>query len=409
MRIVYLKIAFALEEDYGSERDHYICKKLIENGHQVSVITSNINYKTSMPKYANQGIKSRYIKRNGIDIYYVYAISNFKAKFIRRIIFYFAYCVSALLALRHIKKADLVYAVSVPLPVGLIGFFYSKLLKTTFYLELTDIWPDVLIEMGALKNKFIIWLLRKMEMFCYRKAEYIITLGKTAKARIVKRVADKSKINVITNGVDSSLFYMGDYNNSIEKIKRQYFLENKYICLYMGAFGKYNALETIIEAAGRLTYDEDIRFVLIGDGDEKAKLMMMVEELNLNNVVFMPPVPRRDSPIYLQVADIFLLPNLKGTFCEMNLQNKLFDYLASAKPIIFAGKGESADIITDSKSGKIIQAENDQDMARAIKEMKALPDSERSKMGKNARNYVLRNYERNKISQRLIHLIENAI
>ena len=407
MRIVYLKLAYSLEEDSGSERDYYICKKMIENGHHVSVVTSNINYKTSLPKYPDRGVRTIFRNHNGIDIYYVYTLSGFQSNLLKRLIYYFTYCLFALIAIRHIKKADAIYAVSVPLPVGIVGYIYSKFFKAEFYFELTDIWPDVLIEMGFLKNRHIIGLLRRMELFCYRKAKKIITLGQLARLRIVKRVDDSNKIIVITNGIDSRLFPEEINGELIDAIKEKYFLKGKMVCMYMGAFGRYNALETIVNAAARLVHNDEIRFVLIGAGDEKKKLGLIVEHQNLHNTIFIQPVPRSESPAYLQMADIFILPNLRGRYYEMNLQNKLFDYLASSKPIVFAGSGESADIILESKSGKVVEAEDDLAVASAIEEIKALAASERIQMGKNGRKVALDNFERAKLAQRLLQIIEH--
>jgi glycosyltransferase involved in cell wall biosynthesis len=311
-----------------------------------------------------------------------------------------------LIAIRHIKKADAIYAVSVPLPVGIVGFIYSRLLNADFYFELTDIWPDVLIEMGFLRNRLIIGILKWMESFCYRKAKKIVTLGHLAKLRIAERVDDKNKILVITNGIDGDLFPEESEIELIEDIKAMYSLKGKTVCMYMGAFGRYNALETVVNAAARLEHNDGIRFVFIGDGDEKARLKRMGEQKNLHNMVFIKPIPRSESPAYLQMADIFILPNLRGSYYAMNLQNKLFDYLASAKPIVFAGSGESADVILKSGSGKVVEAENDLAVASAIEEIMAMHTSDRIQMGKNGRAFVLEHYERSELARQLIQVIE---
>jgi len=246
-----------------------------------------------------------------------------------------------------------------------------------------------------------------MESFCYQKARKIITLGQLAKLRIVKRVNDSKKITVIPNGIDSCLFPEENDSERIDSLKIKYGLNGKTVCMYMGAFGRYNALETIVNAAVSLAHNDEIRFVLIGDGDEKSKIKLLCERKKLMNLVFIQPVPRSESPVYLQMADIFILPNLSGHFYEMNLQNKLFDYLASAKPIIFAGSGESAEIIEKSKSGEVVEAENGVAVARAIEKIVALPASDRIDMGMNGRRFVLRHYERSDIAQRLLHIIES--
>ena len=409
MRILYLTQVFELEEDFGSDRHHFISRKLLEKGHEVAAITSNINYKTSKPKYKSNRFKPVRIYHNGLDIFYVYSTGNFQGSFLKRVVYYISFLAFSLTALRWINKADVVYAVSTPLSVGVLGYIFCKIFKAKFIFEVTDLWPDVFIEMGLLKNRLILNTLRKMELFCYRKANKIIALGKGIQERIQKRVVDKDKVHIITNGVDESLFSL-DRDDLVElkEIKKTYGLEDKFICMYLGAHGLYNSLHTIIHTANLLKDDEDIRFVLIGDGDQKNRLQEMVRNYKLHNVIFIPPIPRKKAPTWLKVSDVFLLPNLKGKFYEMNLQNKFFDFLASARPIIFAGKGNSADIMEDSGAGKIVEPEDYLSVASAINEMKSLSQHERDTIGKNGRNYVLSHFERNTLAMRLVQLIENV-
>ncbi len=410
MKILCLAQIFELENDYGSDRQYYICRKMVELGHQVTVITSNIDYKTSIPKFRCKSINPVLKKHNGLDIYYVYSVSNFQGSFLKRIFYYISYFIFSAALIPKIRKIDLIYAVSTPLTVGILGHIFCKLFKAKFIFEVTDLWPDVFIEMGLLKNRIIIIFLKKMELFCYRKAQTIITISKLLQKKIQSRVKKKEKVILVTNGVDEKLFYLNNEKiGEINEIKKSIGLENKFTCMYLGAHGLYNSLYTIIEAANIIKSDDDIRFIFIGDGDEKKGLQLAVKNYKLQNVIFIPPVSRNRAPIWLQVADVFLLPNLKGKFYEMNLQNKFFDYLASAKPIIFAGRGNSADIIEKSNSGLIIQSEDYHAMAEAVKEMKLSNQLERDKMGENGRQYVLKHFERHTLTKRLIQHIENSV
>jgi glycosyltransferase involved in cell wall biosynthesis len=246
---------------------------LAESGHQVTVITSNIDYKTSNPKYKCKGFKPIRTNHHGIDIYYVYSIGNFQGSFLKRIFYYLSYFVFSLAVIRNVEKIDVVYAVSTPLTVGVLGYVFCKVFTAKFIFEVTDLWPDVFIEMGLLKNKILINFLRKMELFCYRKAKNIVALGKGIQTNIQSRVQHKEKVRTITNGVDERLFSLNK-EKIIEanEIKKKFELENKFICMYLGAHGLYNSLHTIIHTANLLKSDDDIRFVFIGDGDEKKQI-----------------------------------------------------------------------------------------------------------------------------------------
>ena len=408
MNIIYLTQVFELENEYGSDRHSFHCKKFRENGHKITILTSNVHYRSSTFKYKTKKFRSVKIPYHGMDIFYVYSTQNFLGNYKKRMFYYISYFIFSIFLIRKLKAADIVYAVSPPLTVALLGYLMSKRLKAKYYLEVADVWPDVFIELGYLKNKFIIFLLRKMEIFLYNNSHRIIALTKGIIENIQAKIGKKNKIFLIPNGVDKELFSLKkEIFADANQLRKKLDLENNFICLYLGAHSLYNALDTAVEAARLLKESPEIIFVLIGSGDKKAQLQQLAREYDLRNILFHPPISRKEVPVWLQIADIFLLPNLKGEFFKMNLQNKLFDYLASSKPIVFAGVGESAEIILKSDSGKVIEAENAQEMANTIVELKSLPEHERIKMGTRGRTYVLTHYERNKIFENLISLIDD--
>ena len=138
----------------------------------------------------------------------------------------------------------------------------------------------------------------------------------------------------------------------------KYKLEKSFNCLYIGAHGLYNSLMTILLAANEISHEQGINFILVGDGDEKSNLQDFASKNNLKNVKFFDPVKREEAIGILSTADIFLLPNRRGTFFEGNLPNKLFDYLAASRPILVSGYGESADLVLQAKAGFIVDAED---------------------------------------------------
>jgi len=410
MKIIYLSQLFELDNEFGSDRNYFNCKKLKESGHHVTVITSNISYETSLPKFKTKWFKPIKIMHNGIDIYYVYSPKNFIGNYFKRVLYYISYFIFSFLLKKPTENADIVYAISSPLSVALLGLLLSKRLKAKFYLEITDLWPDVFVTMEYLKNKFVLSLLRKIELSCYQRAKYIIALSRGIQKNIQSKTQQKEKVVLIPNGVDKELFSLkNNILTEAKHLKKKLNLEGKFVCLYLGAHSLYNALNTIIEAANLIKENSEIIFVLIGDGDKKAELKKLAKNYHLNNILFFSPIPRIETPVWLKIADIFLLPNLKGEFYKMNLQNKFFDYLASAKPIIFAGSGESAEIILEANGGKVVKAEDAKAMVNAILELKSYPLNERVKIGKNGRSYVLTHYERNMLSLKLINLIKNGL
>ncbi len=149
--------------------------------------------------------------------------------------------------------------------------------------------------------------------------------------------------------------------------------------------------------------------MLVGDGDEKSRLQTMVQERGLTNVRFLPPMPRMKTPTLLRAADVFLLTNRCGKFYTMNLPNKLFDFLASGRPIVVAGRGESGDLVQRAGAGRVVPAEDGAAMAEAVIELAALSSAERLAMGESGRQYVVEHYNRDKLSQMFLNTLERVV
>ena len=350
------------------------------------------------------------VDHQGMRIYYVYSKGDFHGSNLKRILYFISYLFFTLKISREIGRADLVYAVSTPLTVGLLGYRLSRLLRAGFIFEVTDVWPDVHIQMGFLRNRFLIMLLKGMEKFCYKKARAIVALSEGIKNNIQAKIAsEKEKVVLVSNGVDPDLFALDE--NSLaraQKVRGSQNWQDRFVCMYLGAHGKYNALDTIIRAAALCRSDPSLLFVLVGDGEEKGRLQAAGAKTGLANVVFLPPVERQQAPFYLQAADAFLLPNVKGDFFRMNLQNKFFDFLASAPPIVFAGCGESAEIIEKCSCGVVVPAEDYGAMAGAIVDLKNLSAEKRAQMGQRGREFVLANFDRQALAEKWIDLLQGV-
>ncbi len=408
MKLVYLTQVFEIGNDFGSDRHHFHCRKLAAKGHEVVVVTSNINYKTGKSKHAAKGFAPVIVDHQGMRIFYVYSKGDFHGSVFKRILYFISYLYFTLHLQRQIGRADIVYAVSTPLTVGWLGYRLARRLRAAFIFEVTDVWPDVHMQMGFLRNRFLIMLLKRMEKACYKKARAIVALSEGIKNNIQAKIGpEKEKVVLVSNGVDPDLFTLNESSMTrAEKVRRTQGWQERFVCMYLGAHGKYNALDTIIKAAARCGSDPSLLFVLVGDGEEKSRLQASAAGTGLANIVFLPPVERQQAPFFLQAADVFLLPNLAGEYYRMNLQNKFFDFLASARPIVFAGCGESAAIIEKNSCGVVVPAEDDAAMARAIVDLKNLTEGKRAQMGQRGRDLVLKSFDRRVLAEKWLLLLQ---
>jgi glycosyltransferase involved in cell wall biosynthesis len=409
MNVIYLAQVFDVGQDAGTDRPFYFCRYLARHGHKVTAITSNVDYRKTVVKYPREGWRvHRQIQ--GVDIYYVYSFASFRGSLELRLWYYLTYLLPALVVGMSVKEADVIYASSVPLTVALLGYVLSRLKGVPFVFEVGDIWPDALVAVGALRNRAMIRLMHALEMFCYRKAAYVVALTQGIRDNIVAKGTSAEKVIVITNGVDPTLFQQNAATDTeCVRLRQELGFDSSFVCMYLGAHGSYNALWTVIELADALRTNSRYLCVLVGDGDEKPRLQKMTQERGLTNVRFLTTVARETAPSLLRTADVFLLPNRRGDFYAMNLPNKLFDFLAAGRPIVVAGQGESANAVQAAGAGRVVPAEDGAAMAAAIVELAALSGAERAAMGELGRRYVLREYSRESLSQGFAHVLERAV
>jgi len=409
MKILYLCQVFETGSDTGSERHFYFCKYAVRKGHRATAITSNVDYKNAKVKIP--GSSGTVIQKiDGVEIHYVYSYANFRGSFAKRFYYFLTYFFASIVQAFKLSKPDVVYAVSTPLTVGFLGYIISRLRGIPFVFEVTDLWPDAAVACGVVKNKGLIALANWLAMFCYRTSAHIVGLGRSMCNSIVAKGIDRQKVSLITNGVDLSLFHhtSEDHANRLA-IRTKYDFGDRFVVMYMGAHGAYNSLETIVDTALWLKDDPRFLFVFVGDGDEKPKLQGRVSALHLTNVIFLPPMPRAESPAMLAAADAFVLPNRKGDFFTGNLPNKLFDFLAAARPVVVAGLGETSELVMAAGAGICGEAEDSHAMANSLTALAEMPMETRMGMGIKGHDYVFKHYDRDILSERFLKILSDAI
>jgi len=283
-----------------------------------------------------------------------------------------------------IEKPDVIIGSSVHLFAVYTAYLLSKRYKVPFIMEVRDLWPQTLIDMGVSKWHPFIILLRKLEKYLYKRADKIITVLGGADKYIESLGIKFNGTALVPNGVDLEGFNIKETN-----FKNQKPLDSGFTVIYAGAIGKANNLDVVIKAAEILYKGHpDIKFLFIGDGQEKTRLSRIVKEKHLNNVKFKEPVPRREIGGVLANAD-GLLFNLEDSpvFKYGISSNKLFDYLASGKPVIFSCNAAN-NPVEEAKAGITVSPNNPEKLASSILKLYHMPKKQKEEMGKRGREYV---------------------
>ena len=392
MNVVIVTQIFETLEGNGSDRILFFARELVKSGSRVKIITGNFDYKTGCKRFDSKGHVVKEV--SGVDVVYVPVYSNVRGSYFRRFIFFISFMASCFRELMvSARSADVIWGISTPLTVPFICAIASRIKKVPLVIEITDVWPDAAVHTGVVKNKFLIGLAEKMERFCYISARRIVCLTAGIQQTIIDKGVNASKTCLVTNGIDVDLFDKSRFADR-DSLKLSLGLGKKNVAMYLGAHGKYNSLDTIIQAASILRHEDSLVFLFVGDGEQKAHLERLVSEAQLDNVVFHPPVKRINAPEFLSIADLFLLPNLAGDFFKGNLPNKVFDYLASGRPIIVAGRVESARLVDKIKAGFVVEAEDPNQLAEAVRMVSKLSAVERDLIGARGADYVRSHYDR---------------
>ena len=341
--ILYFHQYFNTPEMGGSTRSYEIAKGLVKLGHKVTIVTSL--------QSENQFIKSKIENIEGFNVHWIKIPYSNKMNFVRRLFAFFEYAFrSAFIGFRI--ESDIIYASSTPLTVVLPALFCSKLNRIPMIFEVRDLWPNIPIAMGILKNRLLIFAAEFLENLAYTNATHIIALSPDMKSYIINKGICENKITVIPNASDVSFFQdknKEDYNfrNSL-KIS-----EESIIVLYAGTFGNVNGCNYIIELASILKDINHLKFVLIGEGKEKDIIIDNAKKLNLlnENVFILPQVNKNKMPSYLYNSDLVIstITNLKAL--EANSANKVFDGCAAGKGVLINHGGWISDVLHTSNAG----------------------------------------------------------
>lgn len=399
---------YAISPDLpGGTRHFDFACELVKKGYRVKIFTCDVvagkrqNY-IKLKKdelYTIENIK-------GVDFIWVQG-ANYKRNNWRRFLNMSTFSYNCYKIGKKFKSKPDVIIGSSPHPFA--AFVAAKLarkLKTKFFLELRDLWPQVIVDMGKLSGHHpITQAMRFLEKYLYRTADKIIVLAEGSKNYLIRKWGVREpKILYLPNGAHLNNF---SYEEDRDVLRKRYNF-TKFTLIYTGAHGPANSLDTILRAADRLRENKKIEIVLVGNGILKEKLLRQAKEMRLDNVRFFDPVPKNEIPGILSATDAAIITLKKVKVFSYGVSpNKLFEYMAARKPIICAIGGEMAKKVDKIGCGISIIPEDDKLMAEAITRLTNLSADRLRQMGDNGYEEIKKNYSREKLAQKLIYLIES--
>ncbi len=406
MKILLLTKYFPPEPGAGSTRAYEHAKRWKNLGAEVTVITCFPHYPDGIipEKYKGHSFYKEEIEGIKVLRTFTYAAPN-KGK-IKRSIGFFSFMFSSVIqGLLKSGKHDILIASSPPITVGVSGMILAMFKRIPFVFEVRDLWPESIVQLGQITNKFVIRILEFLEVMMYKRAAAIVGVSDPFVDIISGKGIAREKIKIIKNGVDLNLFIPQDYDSELaEKIN----VKGKFIVSYFGTFGLAHALDKVLLAAAKLKSEEKILFLFIGDGAEKEKLKKMQRDLSLTNVIFIPMIKKSELKSYYSISDLMLVPLRNLPLFDSALPSKLFEILAMKKPIIITVKGEAKKLVENAGAGKFAEPENPDDLADKILEAYKNPEW-LIIAGEKGRAFVEQNFDRDKLASDYLTLLKSIV
>jgi colanic acid biosynthesis glycosyl transferase WcaI len=280
-------------------------------------------------------------------------------------------------ALADRTPPDVVLAMSPPLTLGLAGWAVARARRAPFVFNVQDIFPDVAVELGMLRNPKVIAVASKLERFVYRHADTVTVLSDDLAANVAAKLGpdqDPAKVRVIPNFVDTGFITVADRDNGY---RREYGLEGRTVVMYAGNVGFSQSLDLLIEAARRFVDRPDVVFVINGGGSAMAGLSE--QAAGMANLRFVGMQPKSRLPEVLAAADLHVVP-LRTGLARSSVPSKLYSILAAGRPIL-ASVDEGTEVartVERAGAGRAVPPDDPAAFLAALEAMLADPPSLRS-------------------------------
>ncbi len=408
MRILFLTTYFRPESATNAILMTLLAEELAERGHQITIVTGMPHYDNNRVENAYRGKLYKREPYGKLDVRRVYLyVPSKKTSIVGRLLNYISFNVTSTIALLATRRQDILFAPSPPLTNGVTAWLASRLKRIPFVYNVQDIYPDVAVRLGVLKNARMIRLFEAMERFVYRKSATVSVISPSFQRNLTAKQVPDSKLTVIPNFVDTTFVHPLPRRNAFSQEQG---MDDRFVVLFAGNVGLSQGLETVLLAAQRLTHLSEVLFLIVGNGASKAELVRQAEEMKLHNVRFLPLQAYERVPELYSAADVCLIPLRKG-LTQDSVPSKLWTIMGVARPVV-ATVDPSSDtykVIIEAGSGLCADAEDAEGMADAVSQL--YHDGELAEqMGRRGREYVEQHYTSKRVAEqyealfaRLIH------
>jgi glycosyltransferase involved in cell wall biosynthesis len=403
MKILILTQYFPPETGAPQNRLHSLAGYFSDLGAEVSVLTAMPNY----PKMeVLKGYKGKFYKfetDKNLKVHRSWIFVNKSKGIVSRLLNYCSFVLTSLfIGLFKVGKQDILICESPPLFLGISAIFLKWAKGSKLVFNVSDLWPESAEKLNIINNKFLLGVSYKLEEFIYSKSNLVS--GQTQ--GIVKNISVRfPKVNTcwLPNGID---FNQYDVLADGLVFRNQHgYHSSDFLLMYAGILGHAQGLDVILRSANITRDQPEIKYVIVGDGPERYKLMALASELKLNNLKFIGNVPRTQMSTAIAACDLYIVPLRKNDLFLGAIPSKLFEPLAMGIPILLGVDGEARELfIEKGKCGLFFIPEDSDDLSEKIYFLNT-NRNELSFLGENGKKYVSVNFNREKIAMNYFKIL----
>lgn len=309
---------------------------------------------------------------------------------------------------KQARSCDVMFISSTPPIKGAMAALAHRLNKIPYVFNLHDVFPDSLVGAGLARRGGILWKIgRVLENYTYKNAEHIIAVSNDVRRNIMAKGVPSEKITVVYTWVDENTVVpiARDVNPLYEEFGIP--LET-FNVVYAGNLGNAQNIDLIIDSAVLLKSNARIMFVIFGSGGLEAVYKKRISELDLKNVLFFPIQPRERVSYVYSIGDVCII-SCKPGFGGSALPGKTWSIMSAARPIIASfDDGELGDILKAHHCGVLSNPNSASDLAAKIYNM-SINAELCEEMGKNGRDFMLRNATKERCTSMYIECMINCI
>ncbi|MFP6630561.1 MAG: glycosyltransferase family 4 protein [Myxococcota bacterium] len=406
MRILFLSHYFPPEVNAPASRTHEHCREWVRQGHDVTVITGVPNHPRGV---LFEGYENRLVQEedvDGIRVIRTWMFLSANEGFLGRISNYVLFAVTASLLSFKAERPDVVVATSPQFFCGLAGMLVSRLRGAPFVLEVRDLWPESIAQLGQLRRGRLLRTLERVETLLYRSAAGIVVNTGAFIDHIAARGVAPEKIELVYNGIDPTLFRSQPPDDAL---LRKHGLKDKYLVAYIGTLGLAHGVETLLDAAERLRDHRDVHFLIIGDGAAREGLAAEAARRDLANVTLLGLRPRSEIPGWIASIDLLVVLLRNLDIFRSVIPSKIFEFCAQERPVIVSSpRGEIRRLIEAADAARFVDAEQPEALAEMILACRRAPE-ETAAMARRGREWVETEFVRDDLARRMLSFMQQVV